>query len=155
MVLGMKSFRHEARVFRLAVVRFAKNNRKGVEPCTIATENARHCAGVNATRQEHTHRNITHHMHMDGLSDCRVDFFFNTLAAGLIERNVRAADLLLTCSQVPIHFLADRAVLPNQGVPGRQGGDAIDERNRITRRTESKIVEKTGAIYAARHECGV
>jgi hypothetical protein len=81
-----------------------------------------------------------------------MEFVFNVAAFGLIRRNIGVTRLLLACSQVPIHLLAERAIFPNEGVAGRKGGNAFDERNWITRGTEAKIVDKTGTVDAARYE---
>src|SRR6266851_5671257 len=118
MVLSVKGFRDEAGVFSLAVVRLAENNGKGLEPCAIAAENARHGTGVNATGQEHPDRNVAHHMHVDGLRYCAMEFVFDLLAFGVIGRNITTT-VLLRASQVPIHLLTERAVFPNQRVSWR------------------------------------
>src|SRR5258708_10602950 len=105
MVLGVEGFCYEAGVFSLAVVCLAKNDGESIEPRTIPAENTRYRAGVDATRQEYAHRNIAHHMHLYGLSQCRMEFVFNVAAFGVIRGNVGITRCPLACSKGAMYLV--------------------------------------------------
>src|ERR1700675_3061636 len=91
--------------------------------------------------QLHTHRLVQ--SRVDLVLEVRTRFAEDAVA--LLRRKVGLGE------KVPIAHRAQGAFLPAQIVPGRQGGDALDQRVWFVDRPESQVVQQCRLVESSRN----